>query len=475
MRAPLAICSIFALFGLAPLSNAATQSHHLTVVFNSAELPPSARAIVEAAGGTVVATVPEIGVMTIDGPTTLLEILSASPAIASIGPELTMTVDVPAIHDENSVPSSVIQSTADLYDAYQWDIKQVTNNGSSFDISRGSHLTVVGIVDSGVNTRHPDLIPNYLGGRNFVAAGGSDRSHPDPLETGNAGQVEDRNGHGSHIAGTIAGNGRILGVGPNLGYRVYRVLDANAQGRTSWILRGIVEAVKDRVDVINLSIVGFDLVAGGFWTDPDTGTRYRLHNDVPDMLAYRRAIQHAVDSGVVVVVAAGNDATNIANPTEFTALLNSTYGSQGYELIGASRQVPGSIAGVVTVSATALNFELASYSNYGPGAIDIAAPGGDYITSDHLLTDLCYSAYMVWNGFVDVYAWMEGTSMAAPKVAAVAALIIDQAKSAGRRLSPAQAITRLQQTAIDIGKPGADPYFGNGFVSAYYALQAKSR
>ena len=82
MRALLAICTLATLLGVAPLSDAATQTHHLTVVFKAATLPANARAIVEAAGGTVVETVPEIGVMTIDGHAALIEILSVSPAIA---------------------------------------------------------------------------------------------------------------------------------------------------------------------------------------------------------------------------------------------------------------------------------------------------------------------------------------------------------------------------------------------------------
>ena len=88
---------------------------------------------------------------------------------------------------------------------------------------------------------------------------------------------------------------------------------------------------------------------------------------------------------------------------------------------------------------------------------------------------MCLSAYMDLENGYSHYAWWEGTSMATPKVSAVAALIIDQAKSAGESLTPAQVTARLQQTAIDIGKVGADAYFGHGFVSAYYALLAKSR
>lgn len=88
---------------------------------------------------------------------------------------------------------------------------------------------------------------------------------------------------------------------------------------------------------------------------------------------------------------------------------------------------------------------------------------------------MCYSAYMDFGDGYDYYAWMEGTSMATPKVSAVAALIIDQAKSMGERLTPAQVTARLEQTAIDIGKVGVDAYFGRGFTSAYYGLLAADR
>ncbi len=60
--------------------------------------------------------------------------------------------------------------------------------------------------------------------------------------------------------------------------------------------------------------------------------------------------------------------------------------------------------------------------------------------------------------------------MATPKAAGVAALIIDKAKASGRRLTPQQVVTALQQAAIDIGPPGVDPFFGQGFVSAYNAV-----
>jgi subtilisin family serine protease len=80
-----------------------------------------------------------------------------------------------------------------------------------------------------------------------------------------------------------------------------------------------------------------------------------------------------------------------------------------------------------------------------------------------------FSAYQATT-LVNTYAWAAGTSMAVAKVSAVAALIIDQAKTRGERLTPAQVITRLERTALGVGKPGCDQAYGYGLVDAYSAL-----
>jgi subtilisin family serine protease len=319
-------------------------------------------------------------------------------------------------------------------------------------------MTVVGIVDTGVSTQHLALNANLLGGQNFVNDG--------PGGTVVATDIEDKNGHGSHVAGAIAGNGRILGVGPDLGFRAYRVFGATGGASTVRLISAIVAATNDGVDVISMSIGGYDGIAKYIWTDPETEISYR-GKDVADFVAYRRAVSYALAHGILVVAAAGNEGINIANPRSVTDYLNAAYGEYGYAFQGASRKVPGTLPGVLTVSATGPDKSLASYSNYGPGAIDVAAPGGDsqrYPAPDWF-TDLCLGAYKDGG-----YVWMAGTSMATPKVSAVAALIIDQAKTAGVTLTPQQVVAKVQQTAVDLGKPGVDPFFGKGFVSAYNAV-----
>jgi lantibiotic leader peptide-processing serine protease len=274
----------------------------------------------------------------------------------------------------------------------------------------------------------------------------------------------------------VAANGRILGVGPDLGVRAYRVFDAEGFGYTDWFVSGMIAAADDHVDVVSMSLATYDGIAGYTWTDPETGTVYTL-KDLADFLAWKKAPRYVVNAGVVLVVAAANEATNISNPKATTAMLNEVYGPLGYHVWGASRVVPATVPGAVTVSATAPDRSPTSYTNFGPGAIDLSAPGGepsgysDLTPSprywDPYYYDLCLGADLeAWGS----YNWWYGTSMATPKVAAVAALVIDQAKAEGRRLTPAQVVARLQQTAIDLGKPGYDRYYGYGMVNAASAL-----
>jgi subtilisin family serine protease len=443
-----------------------TLARPFTVVFNSSNLPANAAAIVQAAGGKVVGQVPEIGVLRVEGPSSLLGKLSASPAVRSVGP--TMMHKLPSKPQAKTF-SSFDTSGADLYNLFQWDIKQVTSDGTSFNICAGSHRTVVGVVDTGINTKHQDLVANLLGGRNFVP--------DDPYAPGSLvdpAAIEDLHGHGSHTAGTVAGKGLILGVGPNLGLRAYRVLTAEGWGYTDWIIGGMVAAANDGVDVISMSIGGYDCLSGYTWTDPVTGTVYKL-KDVADMLAWKRAAEYVLSKGVVLVVAAGNSAIDIGNPATVTDYLNEAYGSQGYHFWGASREVAGTVPHVITVSATGPDTSLSSYSNFGPGAIDLSAPGGDFLRYPvgDWYTDMCLSAFCQVGGDPNWYNWMAGTSMATPKVAAVAALIIDQAKAKGNTLRPSQITALLQQSSIDLGKPGYDPFYGFGMVNAVSALTQK--
>lgn len=380
-----------------------------------------------------------------------------------------------------------------LYNAYQWDIKRVTNNGESFNLNSGNHNVVVGVIDTGIDLNHPDVQANLLSGsKNFVPAGGVYGN--DMTETGDINDVQDRNGHGTHVAGTIAGNGRILGVAPDVGFRAYRVFGAYGGAYSSWITKAMVAAANDGVDVISMSLGGIYVKGQVWWTD-SAGNTYQLGNDVADYVAYMRAAQYANSKGALVVAAAGNTALNGTNKKKVTDYLNARYGKYGYTFVGASFYTPATIPNVVTVSATGPNDELSLYSNYGAGFVDVTAPGGDYRMyldyqrqgkfDEYISKGLYQQEFnlssvprikQIWNedktkmiGYEYLgpgYSWYIGTSMATPKVSAVAALIYAKYGD----LEPYKVKALLQQTAQDIGATGYDESFGHGMVDAYKAL-----
>lgn len=129
----------------------------------------------------------------------------------------------------------------------------------------------VGIVDTGIDYNHPDLKANYKGGYNAIA------KNNDP---------KDGHGHGTHVAGIIAANGKMKGIAPEASIYSYRVLNNHGSGTNATIIAGIDKAIEDKVDVMNLSL-------GGSENTPD------------DPLAL--ALNKAVEKGITVAVANGND------------------------------------------------------------------------------------------------------------------------------------------------------------------------
>jgi minor extracellular serine protease Vpr len=153
----------------------------------------------------------------------------------------------------------------------------------SFDKNRrltGKGVTVA-VIDTGVDYTHPDLQKNYAGGYDLVD---NDR---DPMETRAIGQATL---HGTHVAGIIAANGKIKGVAPEAKIVAYRALGPGGGGTTEQVLAAIDQAIKDKVDIMNLS----------------------LGNDIngPD-LPISLALNRAVENGIVAVAASGNAGPNV--------------------------------------------------------------------------------------------------------------------------------------------------------------------
>jgi subtilisin family serine protease len=460
------------------------------VVFKSEQLPADYKSIIENAGGAVTYEVAQIGTVeaTTSNPTAFIKSLLGNADIQSLAPSIELPLNLPEADvdaaDAAAASLAPVPAGESIWaSGWQWDIEKVTNKGASHAVSSGSKDVVVGVIDTGFDFNHPDLKDNIVSGsKTFV---------PDTTD------AWDAHSHGTHVAGTIGANGRVKGIAPNVGLRAYRVFNKGG-ARQIWITDAIVAAANDGVDVINMSLGGTRVVGQWFYTDPATGEKIRLgDNGAADMVAYTRAVQYAVNKNVTVVASAGNDALDLSNPAKiadwYNALLQKL-GYTAYKVVGAGFKVPAQIPGVVTVSATGGGFgtedRLAFFSNYGNGAINVGAPGGDigpdfpnrsadwykYLVLSTVPTYYQYNTNFASHRaalelFGPGYGWKAGTSMAAPQVSGVAAAYISHVlATTGKKPTPSQVQTRLQQTAVDAGIVGYDEYYGHGIVNAYNAV-----
>ncbi|MFB0835704.1 S8 family serine peptidase [Arthrobacter halodurans] len=356
--------------------------------------------------------------------------LEANPDVAYAEPDALMQIAAEPPNDE-------------LYH-WQWSYNEETAGlrlAGAWDIARGAGVTVA-VVDTG-STPHPDLDANTVPGYDFISTsalsndgGGRDADPNDEGDFYAAGQCGSNafpstsSWHGTHVAGTIAavtGNGiGVAGVAPEARIQHVRALGA-CGGYTSdiadaitWASGGTVAGVPANptpAAVVNLSLGGYGACS-----------------------AYsQNAIDGAVARGVTVVVAAGNE-------NDDTAFYN-----------------PANCDNTVVVAATGQEGSRASYSNYG-FAVDVAAPGGDSAAprGNGILSTLNTGSTVQGE---PAYATYQGTSMATPHVAGVAALM----KVSHPTLTPAEVEERLKTTARTL--PGTCPEgCGTGLVDARAAV-----
>ena len=314
----------------------------------------------------------------------------------------------------------------DEYYRYQWNLPQIGAPGA-WDERTGSGVTVA-VVDTGVAYENfSDGLGTYhklpdLAGTRFTA--GYDFANQDA-------HPNDDNGHGSHVTGTIAQttNNSIseAGVAFNATIMPVKVLSAEGYGYVSDVADGITWAADHGAKVINLSL-GAD----------------SPYSSIEDAVNYAHNTK-----GVIIVAAAGN----------------SGEGHLGY---------PAAYSSVISVGATRFDKSRTYYSQYGSG-LDIMAPGGDSSVDqnadgygDGILQQTIGIAWGAGDPTVDGDYFLEGTSMAAPHVTAVAALVLSSGAGA------AATENALKAGAIDLGPAGYDTGYGNGLLSATGALQEAS-
>ncbi|WP_436866415.1 S8 family serine peptidase [Bacillus fungorum] len=222
----------------------------------------------------IVYSVKEVGMIQIKVNKSEMKKIGLTPFVKSYGKSL------------RSVKSNLEIKSLDNLNKFddQWDMKKITNNGESYKIYRGTKNVSVGVIDTGLDLEHPDLKDNIINGsKNFVPFKGFRGEESD--ESGDINYLNDLWGHGTNAAGQIAANGVIKGVAPGVGIRAYRVF-GQREAETIWIIKAIVEAAKDDVDVINLSL-GDYLLNGKYFSNG----KY-ISSDLPEIEGYQRAVDY---------------------------------------------------------------------------------------------------------------------------------------------------------------------------------------
>ncbi|GAC1386450.1 MAG: hypothetical protein NVS1B7_4860 [Candidatus Saccharimonadales bacterium] len=276
----------------------------------------------------------------------------------------------------------------DSYYSQQWNLTAI-NAPPAWDVSRSSAGTIA-IIDSGINANHSDLAGEVTPGYNFIA---------------NTTNTSDDNGHGTHVAGIVAAisnnNSGIASIGFTGKLMPVKVLGADGSGTYADLSSGIIYAANNGATIINLSLGGSS-----------------------DSITLHDAISYAQQKGVIIIAAAGNNGSSVA-------------------------VYPAAYSGVVSVSATDKNDNLASFSSYG-SSIAVSAPGVGIVSTYN-------------NGG---YATMSGTSMAAPEVAGLIGLALAKNPSVN-----SQIIGLMEETADKVGPfsydgQGHNQYFGYGRINA---------
>lgn len=368
----------------------------------------------------------------------ILEAIAQRTDVRSIDLDL----EKPVIEPQPSVAPDQISAPAEI----AWNVSRV-NAPQVWDQGFTGQNILVSVIDSGVNYNHDDLEnmwehPNFpFHGWNFV------HGNNDPM---------DDHGHGTHVAGTVAGSGASgsqTGIAPGASIMAIKALTETGFGTEFNVWSAIEFSVDHDAHIINLSLG---------WT--------LIHN--PDRASWRNVMDNTLAAGVIAAVAAGNEGNNL-----FTFPIPNNVRTPGDcppPWLHPNQTLTGGISSVVTIGATDINDNVAGFSSLGPvtwgsipGYNDYPFnPGIGLIRPDVVAPGVNIRSLAHYNNTDYVDGW-QGTSMAAPCVAGTMALLLSKNPS----LTPAQISQVLEETAVS-DFPFKNNQYGSGLIDAYAAFNA---
>jgi subtilisin family serine protease len=328
----------------------------------------------------------------------------------------------------------------------QWNLHKVLAN-LAWGVTTGRPAVKVAVLDTGICGHHVDLTgkvdPAFS--RSFVPAS---EECPETQAPACAGcpSWEDRNYHGTHVAGIISTNNKgSAGIAPEIRLRAVKVANCKGDTEWSWLIAGILYAAVTGNDVINISL----------------SSEFERNAPGADRLidAVKAAIDFAESRGVLVVTSAGNAAVNLK--------------------VGKTVSIPCE-AGGLCVGATTISDELADYSNHGKDAVSLVAPGGGNPLGTFPPDSWNLGVYGPCSRHTTLFATpcaaadntmlLFGTSQAAPLVAGVAALI-DSAQRIPGSATAKDLSKQILESTDDLGRSGRDNIYSEGRVNAWRAVR----